>query len=92
MTHEIVTSLAPEDVVRRAKEFFAARVPATGAFVEQESRRHVVLRGQGGEEVVIAAAPGSAGTQVRGSTLLFDQQVGRFLSTLPAAGAQAGSL
>jgi hypothetical protein len=91
MTHEFVTSLAPEEVVRRAKEFFATRVPAAGAFVEQESPRHVVLRGQGGEEVVIAAAPGASGTRVRGSTLLFDQQVGRFLSTLPEAGSAAGS-
>ena len=85
MTHEFVTSLAPEDVVRRAKEFFATRVPATGAFVERESPRHLVLRGQGGEEVVIAAASREAGTVVRGSTLLFDQQVSRFFSTLPAA-------
>jgi len=91
MTHEIVTSLAPEDVVRRAKTFFATRVPAAGAFVEQESPRHVVLRGQGGEEVVIAAAPGEPGTVVRGSTLLFDQQVSRFFSTLPAAGSPAGA-
>ncbi len=85
MTHEYVTSLAPEDVVRRAKEFFTTRVPATGAFVERESPRHLVLRGQGGEEVVIAAAPREAGTVVRGSPLLFDQQVSRFFSTLPAA-------
>jgi hypothetical protein len=89
MTHEIVTSLAPEDVVRRAKEFFTTRVPATGAFVERESPRHVVLRGQGGEEVVVAAVPGESGTVVRGSTLLFDQQVSRFFSTLAAAGSPA---
>jgi hypothetical protein len=91
MTHEIVTSLAPEEVLRRAKEFFATRVPATGAFVDQESARHVVLRGQGGEEVVVAAVPGAAGTAVRGSTLLFDQQLGRFLSTLPSASAPAAA-
>jgi hypothetical protein len=90
MIQQVVTSLAPEHVVLRAKAFFATRVPATGAFVDQESPRHVVLRGQGGEEVVIAAAPGDAGTVVRGSTLLFGQQVSRFLSTLPAAGAPAG--
>jgi hypothetical protein len=89
MTHETVTSLAPEEVVRRAKDFFATRVPTTGAFVEKESPRHLVLRGQGGEEVVIAAGPGESGTVVRGSTLLFDQQVGRFFSTLPEAGAPA---
>jgi hypothetical protein len=67
MTHETTTTLAPEDVLRRAKEFFATRVPATGAFVEKESERHVVLRGQGGEEVVIAVAALPSGTVVRGS-------------------------
>ncbi len=87
MTYETTTTLPPEEVLRRAKEFFANRVPATGAFVERESAGHVALRGQGGEEIVIAAAPAPFGSAVRGSTLLFDQQVRRFFSTLDAAGA-----
>ncbi len=87
MTHERTTTLAPEEVVRRAKDFFQTRVPASGAFVERETQRHLVLRGQGGEEVVIAAQPAGAGSAVRGSTLLFDQAVMRFLSTLPEAAA-----
>jgi len=87
MTYETTTSLPPAEVLRRAKEFFANRVPATGAFVERESAGHVALRGQGGEEIVIAAAPAAGGTAVRGSTLLFDQSVRRFLSTLDEAGA-----
>jgi hypothetical protein len=89
MTHETTTALAPEEVLRRAREFFATQVPATGAFVESESARHVVLRGQGGEEIVIAVVAGSdgEGTRVRGSTLLFDQQLQRFYSTLPGAAA-----
>ncbi|MDP3774514.1 MAG: hypothetical protein Q8Q85_09635 [Gemmatimonadales bacterium] len=89
MTHEIVTSLAPDEVVRRAAVFFTTRVPATGAFIEQESARHIVLRGQGGEEIVIAAVPAAGGSAVRGSSLLFDQQVKRFFSTLPAPAATA---
>jgi hypothetical protein len=88
MIHEMTTSLAAEEVLRRAKEFFTQRVPATGCFVERESPRHLVLRGQGGEEIVIAVFPGESGCAVRGSTLLFDQQVGRFLATLPEAAAQ----
>lgn len=83
MTYETATVLPPEEVLRRAKEFFATRVPARSAFVERESARHVVLRGQGGEEVVIAAVGAAGHTAVRGSTLLFDQQLGRFFSTLP---------
>ncbi len=85
MTYEKTTTLAPEEVVRRAKEFFQYRVPAASAFLERESARHVVLRGQGNEEIVIAAAPRPEGTAVRGSTLLFDQAVMRFLATLPEA-------
>ena len=85
MTLETITSLPPEEVVRRAKGFFATRVPATGAFVERESAWHVVLRGQGNEEIVIAAAASAGGTAVRGSSLMFGQQVGRFFTTLPPA-------
>ncbi len=91
MTHEYTTSLPPEEVLRRAKAFFATRVPATGAFLETESARHLVLRGQGGEEIVIAVAPApGGGTAVRSSTLLFDQQVKRFFSTLPAPSVLVG--
>lgn len=89
MTYEMVAALAPAEVVRRAKVFFTTHVPATGAFVERESARHLVLRGQGGEEIVIAAMPVDGGSAVRGSSLLFDQQVKRFFSTLPAAPAAA---
>jgi hypothetical protein len=91
MTHEVTTTLAPADVMRRAKEFFASRVPATGAFVDTEGPGHVVLRGQGGEEIVIAAFAGLTGATVRGSTLLFGQQVARFLSTLPAVDLPVGA-
>ena len=96
MTYETATALAPEEVLRRAKEFFATRVPARGAFLERESPRHVVLRGQGGEEVVIAAAglagegQGGARTAVRGSTLFFDQPLQRFFATLPEPEAGSG--
>jgi hypothetical protein len=43
----------------------------------------LVLRGQGGEEVVFSVASSNGGTRIRASTLLFDQAVSRFLSTLP---------
>jgi hypothetical protein len=87
MTHEMMTSLAPEEVVRRARDFFGTHVPATGASVEKESARHIVLRGQGGEEIVIASVPVDGGSAVRASSLLFDQQVKRFFTTLPGVPA-----
>jgi hypothetical protein len=87
MTYETSTALPPGEVLWRAKEFFTTRVPATGAFVERESERHVAFRGQGGEEIVIAATAAASGSTVRGSTMLFGQQVSRFFSTLAEAGA-----
>jgi len=85
VTHTTVVALPPADVLARAKAFFAERVPHAAAFVEREGPGFVLLRGQGGEEVVISAAPaeGSARARVRASTLFFDQAVDRFLSTLP---------
>ena len=88
MIHTATVELPPADVLARAKTFFAERVPHASAFLEKEGPQFVALRGQGGEEVVIHATPGAAGTsQVRASTLLFDQGVGRFLSTLPLVSA-----
>lgn len=87
MVHEMLTPLAPADVLARAKTFFATRVPSTAAFPEREGPSHLVLRGQGGEEVVIAVLPAEGGHRVRASTLFFDQAVGRFLSTLPRVAA-----
>ncbi|HXG44613.1 MAG TPA: hypothetical protein VNJ71_07650 [Gemmatimonadales bacterium] len=87
MVHETVTALAGPEVLGRAKRFFADRVPATAAFPEKEGPGFLVLRGQGGEEIVFSVAPTAGGTRVRASTLLFDQAVDRFLTTLPPPAA-----
>lgn len=84
MTHETVTTLSGADVLARAKRFFAERVPATAAYPEKEGPTWLVLRGQGGEEITLSVAAADGSTKVRGSTLMFDQSVGRFLATLPA--------
>lgn len=89
MVFETTTSLAPTEVFQRAKRFFAERVPNTAAFPEKEGPGWLLLRGQGGEEIALAAFSSGAATRVRGSTLLFDQAVDRFLTTLPAAEAGA---
>lgn len=84
MTYETVTTLEGPEVLARAKRFFAERVPLSAAYPEKEGPGYLVLRGQGGEEIALAVAAAAGGTRVRGSTLLFDQAVDRFLSTLPA--------
>ena len=88
---ETRTTLSVAEVIAAAKGFFARRNSLYAAFVEKEGPTFVSLRGQGGEEVLIGAAPATegAGTRVTGSTYLFDQQVARFFATLPPAATEA---
>jgi hypothetical protein len=85
MTHTTTVTLPPVDVLARAQSFFAERVPNAAAYVEKSGPRFLVLRGQGGEEVVFSAWEDGGVTRVRASTLFFDQAVDRFFSTLPLA-------
>jgi hypothetical protein len=80
------TSLAPDDVLASAKQFFLRRNSLYPAFLEKEGPTYVTFRGQGGEELVIGVAPDVAATAVTGSTYMFDQQIARFFTTLPPAG------
>jgi hypothetical protein len=89
MVFETTTTLPADEVFVRAKKFFAERIPATSAFPEREGPGYLVLRGQGGEKVALAAFAEAGATRVRGSTLLFDQAVDRFLSTLPTPTGEA---
>jgi hypothetical protein len=91
MTFEIVTALAPDDVLARAKAFFGRRVPAMAAFPEREAPGLLILRGQGGEEIVFAAIAAAGGTSVRGSTMLFGANIQRFFGTLPPAATQGAA-
>ncbi|AHG90354.1 hypothetical protein J421_2817 [Gemmatirosa kalamazoonensis] len=77
------TTLAPAEVLAAAKHFFARRNTIYAAFPEKEGPTFVSLRGQGGEEILIGVATDAEGTQVTGSTYLFDQQLARFFATLP---------
>jgi hypothetical protein len=88
---ETTTSRSPADVLNEAKSFFSRQNGVYAAFVEQESPRHVTLRGQGGEEIVIAVVPSDGGTRVTASSYLFDQQIARFLSSLPPAKSTAAA-
>ncbi len=85
MIHTTTVSLPPADVLARAQQFFAERVPNAAAFVEKSGPGFVTLRGQGGEEVVLSAWEDKGVTRIRASTLFFDQALDRFLSTLPLA-------
>lgn len=87
MIHTTTVTLAPADILARAQQFFAERVPHWAAFVEKSGPTFLTLRGQGGEEVVFSAWTDTENgvTRVRASTLFFDQALDRFFSTLPLA-------
>jgi len=81
----VLTSLAITEVLDSAIKFFSRRSGVYSAFLEKRGPTHVVLRGQGGEEIAIGAYAAPGGTSVSGSSYLFDQQVTRFLDSLPRA-------
>ena len=91
MVYELLTTIPGPDVLQRAKQFFAERVPLSAAYPEKEGPAYLVLRGQGGEEIAIAVFAAAEGTRVRASTLLFDHALDRFLSTLPPVDARPGT-
>lgn len=82
---EYRTKLPPDEVLSRAKRFFSRRSPLYAAFLDKEGPGYCTFRGQGGEEIVIAATAQDGATLVTGSTYLFDMQVARFFTTLPEA-------
>lgn len=77
------TALPPDAVLTAAREFFARRSGIYAAFLEKEGPTWMNLRGQGGEEIVIAAITESGATAVTASSYLFDAQVAQFLTSLP---------
>ena len=80
---EVNTSLDGVAVLDAATEFFTTRNGIYAAFPEKSGPTFVAMRGQGGEDVVFGVAPLPGGTRVTGSSYMFDQQIARFLSTLP---------
>lgn len=86
---DVRTTLEPEAVIAAATEFFARRNAIYTAFLEKSGPGWASYRGQGGEEIAIAAqVAGDGATRVSGSSYMFDAQVARFLSTLPPAPAE----
>lgn len=80
---ECHSTLPPTEVLSLAKKFFARQVGIYAVFPEREGPGFVTFRGQGGEEIVLAAIEREGATLVTGSTYLFDAQIARFFTTLP---------
>ena len=79
---EITTDVSGDEVLARAKSFFANRPSLYAAFLDKEGPGFCSFRGQGGEEIIIAVSSVEGGTRVTGSSYLFDMQISRFFSTL----------
>ena len=83
------TALTPAASLAAAKQFFSSRSSVYTAYVEREGPAYATFRGQGGEEIVVGVRTLDGATEVTGSSYMFDQQVARFLSTLPPVAAPA---
>lgn len=81
------TSLSVADVLEAAREFFAQRSGIYAAFLEKQGPNWMSLRGQGGEEIAVAAHEEAGSTSVTASSYMFDAQVAQFLASLPPAAA-----
>lgn len=79
------TALATDEVLAAARDFFSRRSGIYAAFLEKQGPNWMSLRGQGGEEIVVAATEESGGTSVTASSYMFDAQVAQFLASLPPA-------
>ena len=79
------THLPAAAVLASAREFFARQSGIYSAFLEKQGPNWMSLRGQGGEEIAIAATEEGGSTAVSASSYMFDAQVAQFLSTLPPA-------
>lgn len=82
---ECRTALPVAGVLDAARRYFARRLSIYAAYVEEEGPDFLTLRGQGGEEIAIAAVPDGSGSRVTASSYLFGGPVSRFFATLPPA-------
>jgi len=89
---EFRTTLTPAEVLEAARQFFSRRNSLYAAFLDREGPTFVSFRGQGGEELIIAAAAQDGATRVTGSTYLFDMQIARFFTILPPFQLEEGLL
>lgn len=80
---ECHTTLAVSHVLDLAVQHFGRTGGVYSAFLEKRGPTHIVLRGQGGEEIVIGGRDVPGGSAISGSSYLFDQQIAQFLDQLP---------
>jgi len=85
MTSEVMTRLAPSEVIREAKRFFTDEDSVCAAALVDESESHVTLS-TFRSRLAVSAVAEPEGTRVRVSTLRPDESVGKFLFHIRTAG------
>ena len=81
LTQEVLTDLAPREVIDRAREFFTTRFSPYAGFETDEADTHIRFRFEAGE-LVIGTGEKDGRTLVRGSTSRIHHELSQFLLTL----------
>jgi hypothetical protein len=81
LIQEVLTDLPPEEVIRRAQEFFALRFTSYAGFPEDSGDTHVRFQTEAGD-VTIGVGRQGGRNLVRGSTSRMHHELSQFLTTL----------
>lgn len=81
LIQEVLTDLAPAEVIDQARSFFLTRFSAYPAFAQDEGPHHIRFEVEAGE-LLIGTVPQNGKTLVRGSTSRMHHELSQFLATL----------
>ena len=81
LIQEVLTDVAPAEVIERAREWFTLRMSPYAGFTQDASDPHVVFATEAGD-LTIGTGTQDGRTLVRGSTSRMHHELSQFLSTL----------
>lgn len=81
LIQEVLTDLPPDEVIRRAREWFTLRLTPYAGFAEESSDHHITFATEAGD-VSIGTGEQEGRTMVRASTSRLHHEVSQFLTTL----------
>ncbi|HEX8393648.1 MAG TPA: hypothetical protein VF665_14985 [Longimicrobium sp.] len=81
LIQEVLTDLPPDEVIRRAREWFTLRLTPYAGFTEDASEHHARFMTEAGD-VSIGTGEAQGKTMVRASTSRLHHEVSQFLTTL----------
>ena len=81
LIQEVLTDLPPDEVIRRAREWFTLRLSPYAGFTEDASDHHATFATEAGD-VSVGTGAQDGKTLVRASTSRLHHEVSQFLTTL----------